>query len=71
MILRLGFLYCLIIVRFFDAKMPRESDMYSSVQDLSHLFLLEQRLVKFTVKTYIVNLTRILRKTLEQNEIIF
>ena len=39
-------LLCLLSIKMTDTKMVRESDVYSSVHELSKVFLLEQRLVR-------------------------
>lgn len=42
----LALLWCFLAVKMIDTKLLRESDVYSSVHDLSKIFLLEQRLVR-------------------------
>ena len=39
-------LLCCLSIEMIDTKILRESDVYSSVHDLSKLFVLEQRLVR-------------------------
>ena len=38
--------WCFLAVKMIDTKILRENDVYSSVHDLSKIFLLEQRLVR-------------------------
>ena len=50
MLFRLIFIGFLVYLKVTESKRVRETDVYSSVHDLSNIFELEQRLVRFVFK---------------------